>query len=229
MSCGLCQPIWLAWIGAATVGRLCDGAGGGLVFSAPERPCPYGVFGGGSGKYALIEEVPNLVEGERVQPVGGRVGVLVGAGDGQPSTTKQRRTCPTRLHRNVLLHARRHDYASTTLATAAPGTQRLPPCRAFHPAGSTMIASPRNTAPRARSANFSGVIGRNPSQDFEEFLIADAGNPSELAAGEGRGLDRARTKHRQLHAVALGRQPQRLRDRDDGVFGGGVARLARSG
>ena len=37
---------------------------------------------------------------------------------------------------------------------------------AFHHAGTTMIASPRNTARRARSANFSGAIGRNGSHNF---------------------------------------------------------------
>ncbi len=34
---------------------------------------------------------------------------------------------------------------------------------AFHHPGTTMIASPRNTARSARSANFSGAIGRNRS------------------------------------------------------------------
>src|ERR1700689_2348970 len=37
---------------------------------------------------------------------------------------------------------------------------------AFHHAGTTMMASPRNTARRARSANFSGAIGRNVSADL---------------------------------------------------------------
>ena len=37
---------------------------------------------------------------------------------------------------------------------------------AFHQAGTTMIASPRSTARRARSANFSGAIGRNGSQNL---------------------------------------------------------------
>src|SRR5580693_6017724 len=35
---------------------------------------------------------------------------------------------------------------------------------AFHHAGTTMVASPRNTARRARSANFSGANGRNRSK-----------------------------------------------------------------
>ena len=37
---------------------------------------------------------------------------------------------------------------------------------AFPHAGTTMIASPRNTARRARSANFSGAIGRNRSKNL---------------------------------------------------------------
>ena len=37
---------------------------------------------------------------------------------------------------------------------------------AFHHAGTTMIASPRNTARRARSANISGAIGRVRSQNL---------------------------------------------------------------
>ncbi|MGZ4515634.1 MAG: hypothetical protein ACXVX5_13210, partial [Mycobacterium sp.] len=41
---------------------------------------------------------------------------------------------------------------------------------AFHHVGTTMIASPLNTARRARSANSSGAF-----PGFEEFLIADAG------------------------------------------------------
>jgi hypothetical protein len=36
----------------------------------------------------------------------------------------------------------------------------------FHHAGTTMIASPRNTARRARSANFAGAIGLNRSQSL---------------------------------------------------------------
>jgi hypothetical protein len=46
-----------------------------------------------------------------------------------------------------------------------------------------------------------------------------------LAAGEDRGPDHTRTKHRDLHTVALSLGAQRLGDRDDGVLAGGVAGL----
>jgi hypothetical protein len=44
------------------------------------------------------------------------------------------------------------------------------------------------TARRARSANFSGAIGRNRYHHFEDFIVADAGqiDPSILTACEDR-------------------------------------------
>jgi len=49
---------------------------------------------------------------------------------------------------------------------ANAGERRSRYQNAFHHAGTTMIASPRNTARRARWANFSGAIGRNRSKNL---------------------------------------------------------------
>src|SRR5688572_9854092 len=101
-------------------------------------------------------------------------------------------------------------------------------CSAPTPRGRRFRAADRAAVARARSANISGA--HRPQwipEFFEQFLLADTSQlyPSVLAAGDDRGPDHTRTKHRDLHTVALSLGAQRLGDRDDGVLAGGVAGL----
>jgi Domain of unknown function (DUF222) len=99
----------------------------------------------------------------------------------------------------------------------------LPPCRHHNDRVSTQHGM------KGALGEFFGCHWPQPLRKFEEFLVAEAVEPPVLAACHQRGPDHARTKHRHPHAVALGLHPQRLRDSDDGVFGGGVAPHTRTG
>jgi hypothetical protein len=61
--------------------------------------------------------------------------------------------CTSRIRLSITLAARIDN----------AGERRSRYHNAFHHAGTTMIASPRNTARRARSANISGAIGPKPA------------------------------------------------------------------
>jgi hypothetical protein len=104
-------------------------------------------------------------------------------------------SCPDRQHRVIVGRAQMRG-----VERGVPRTRR---------SGTTMIASPRNTACRARSANLSDAMGRNVSADLmSSSSLTLSFRP--YTAGDDRGADHAGTKHRDLHAVALGLQPQRF-------------------
>jgi hypothetical protein len=96
---------------------------------------------------------------------------------------------------------------------------------AFHHAGTTMIESPRKTAGTARLANISGAIGRNGSQNLAIFSSLTPGTlirpylpPVRIGVRTAPGHSTETCTPWRLACA-----PQRLRDRDDGVLGGGVA------